>query len=190
MAENQDNTIQAQADGDKGECQLVPVTESIKYRRRAQKAEGRIQEVEQQLEEIQSQLTARGEQLAEAEAQRDEVASRLVETENRMAAERLMATAVTDLETAMLLLSKRVDLTQELDNEALAGAVEELLVDKPFLLGRSSASLPGVSASVRPSDPGGFGALAEAAERAIESGDRRDVAEYLRLRRQSSFGYL
>lgn len=36
----------------------------------------------------------------------------------------------------------------------------------------------------KPSAPGRFAALADAAERAIASGDRRDVAEYLRLRRK------
>lgn len=189
MAENTEHSPQADTNG--GEAQLVPVSESIKYRRRAQKAEGRTEEVEQQLKEMQSQLDAHSDELAQAEAQRDEVASRLVETESRLAAERLMATAgLADTETAMLLLSERVDLTQALDGGALADAVEELLIDKPFLRTGRASSLPGATASAKPSVPGSFGALADAAQQAIESGDRRDVAEYLRLRRQNSFSYL
>jgi len=188
MAENTEQPTQAEADdGEK----LVPVSESIKYRRRAQKAEGRVAEFEQQLTEMQSQLDALGDELARAEAQRDEAAQRLVETENRLTAERLMAMAgVADTETAMLLLSKRIDLTQELAGSAIADAVEELLVDKPFLRSGQGSSLPGATASAKPAALGGFGALADAAEKAIESGDRRDVAEYLRLRRQNSFSYL
>lgn len=189
MAENEEHS--AQAEPDDGGARLVPVSESIKYRRRAQKAESQIQQVEQQLKEMQSQFDARGDDLAQAEAQRDEAASRLVEAENHLTAERLMATAgLADAETAMLLLAKRVDLTQELDGGDLTNAVEELLIDKPFLRAGRASSLPGMTASAKPSDPGGFGALADAAGRAIESGDRRDVAEYLRLRRQNSFSYL
>lgn len=188
MAENTEHPAPAEADGDE---KLVPVSESIKYRRRAQKAEARIAELEQQLTEMQSQLDALSDELAGAEAQRDEVAQRLVETENRLTAERLMAMAgVADIETAVLLLSQRIDLTQELTGEAVLEAVEELLVDKPFLRTGQGSSLPGATASAKPAAGGGFGALADAAERAIESGDRRDVAEYLRLRRQNSFSYL
>ncbi len=189
MAENTEHSSQAEPNLD--EQKLVPVGESIKYRHRAQQAEGRVEEVEQQLKEMQSQLDAHGDQLAQAEAQRDEAASRLVETENRLTAERLMATAgLAETETAMLLLSKHVDLTQALDDGALTDAVEELLVDKPFLRAGQVSLLPGSTASAKPTAPGGFGALADAAERAIETGDRRDVAEYLRLRRQNSFSYL
>lgn len=189
MAENEEHSAQAKTDS--GGARLVPVSESIKYRRRAQKAEGRVEEVEQQLKEMQSQFDAHSDEIARAEAQRDEAASRLVATENRLTAERLMATAgLADTETAMLLLSKRVDLTQELDGSAIADAVEQLLVDKPFLRAGGASPLPGTTASVKPSAPGGVAALADAAERAIESGDRRDVAEYLRLRRQNSFNYL
>jgi len=188
MAENTDQPTQAETDnGDR----LVPVSESIKYRRRAQKAEGRVAQLEQQLTEMQSQLDALGDELARAEAQRDEAAQRLVEAENRLTAERLMAMAgVADTETAVLLLSKRIDLTQELAGSAIADAVEELLVDKPFLRSGQESSLPGATASAKPSALGGLAALADAAERAIASGDRRDVAEYLRLRRQNSFSYL
>ena len=62
-------------------------------------------------------------------------------------------------------------------------------MDKPFLRSGQESSLPGATASAKASVPGGFAALADAAERAIASGDRRDVAEYLRLRRQNSFSY-
>ena len=168
------------------QVRLVPVAESIKYRRRAQQAEGRLQELEGQLVELRKQIDGRSEELALAEAQRDEARVQLVAAGNQRATERLMTEAgVVDLEAAGLLLSKRMDLAGELDDETLRRGVEQLLLDKPFLL-RPAASLPTATASPRSEKPGPFAQLAHAAERAVRTGSRRDVAEYLRLRRQGA----
>jgi TolA-binding protein len=166
------------------EEKLVPVKESIKYRRRAQQAEAQVEALEQKLTELQTLVAQRDEEMAQIEAQRDEADSQLVELGNRLIASELLAGAnVLDMETAMILLAQRVDLTESGDPDAIAGAVEQLLLDKPFLRDHGSASLPGKTASgVAPHT--GVAQLVDAAERAIESGDRRDVAEYLRLRRQ------
>lgn len=174
------------AAGPEGESRLVPVAESIKYRRRAQQAEGRLHEFEQQLTELRGQLDCRSEELAVAESQRDEARVQLVATANQRRAERLMTEAgVVDLEAAGLLLSKRMDLAAELEDEAIRGGVEQLLLDKPFLV-RPSAPLPPSTASPRSEKPGSFAQLTKAAERAVQTGSRRDVAEYLRLRRQGA----
>lgn len=168
------------------ESKLVPVAESIKYRRRAQQAEERLQQIEQQLTELQSQLEHRSEEIAQAEAQRDEANQHLVNVQNRMLAERMMSQAgVVDIEAASLLLGKRMDLNEELEPEAISLKVEQLLLDKPFLRSPLSPPLPPTTASpkVRP-NPAAM--LAQAAQRAARSGGRRDVAEYLRLRRQSA----
>lgn len=169
-----------------GESRLVPVAESIKYRRRAQQAEVRLHELEQQLKDVAAQLEGRSEELAVAEAQRDEARMQLTAAGNQRSAERLLAEAgVVDLEAAGLLLGKRMDLGEELDAEAIRRGVEQLLLDKPFLAHRS-APLPPSTASPRSSQAGSFAQLAEAAEQAVRSGSRRDVAEYLRLRRQGA----
>jgi len=173
------------ADSQTGEQRLIPVAEAIKYRRRAQQAESKLQELEQQLEALQSQVNQHSDELATAEAQRDEAQTQLTAAENRLAAERLFSDAgVLDLETASMLLSKRVDLADQLDREALAQSVEQLLLDKPFLRGSADAALPPKTAS--PRSPGATTAsqLSQAAELAARSGDRRDVANYLRLKRQ------
>jgi len=176
-----------QADQHSGISGLVPVGESIKYRRRAQQAEARLQELEQQLEETQAQMNSQKEQLAAAEAQRDEATVQLTVAENRMAAERMFGEAgVVDIETASLLLAKRLDLGEPQETDVLAQNVEQLLLDKPFLRNAPAGSLPSSTATARPSRPGMASQLAQAAFRAIESGDRKDVAEYLRLRRQAS----
>lgn len=165
----------------------VPVAEAIKYRRRAQQAESGLQELEQKLEGLQSQINQQCDQLAAAEAQRDESQTQLTVTENRLAAERLLGSAgVVDIETASMLLSQRVDLADDLDAEALSGTVERLLLDKPFLRSASDAALPSKTASARPGHRSAAGQLARAAQLAAQSGDRKDVAEYLRLRRQAS----
>ncbi|MGA2265411.1 MAG: hypothetical protein ABSH10_03160 [Phycisphaerae bacterium] len=165
---------------------LVPVSESIKYRRRAQQAENRLQEIEQHVVELKAQMDHRSEELALAEAQRDEARSQLVAAANQRSAERyLMEAGVVDLEAANLLLSKRLDLAGDPDDEAIRRNVEQLLLDKPFLL-RPAASLPPSTASPRSERLGPFAQLAQAAERAVRTGSRRDVAEYLRLRRQGA----
>ncbi len=166
-----------------GAPRLVPVGESIKYRRRAQQAETRIQEVEQKLGELQTQLHAQSDELAAAEAQRDETNHQLTVTRNRLSAERILSCAgVVDLDAASLLLSKRVDLGEELDPDTLAQSVERLLVDKPFLAKEEDASLPPRTASIRNVTMAAN--LAKAAEKASQTGNRRHVAEYLRLRRE------
>jgi hypothetical protein len=176
----------AQAAGPEPDAKLVPVTESIKYRRRAQQAEGRLHELEQQLTDLRAQLEHRGEELAVAEAQRDEARVQLTAAGNQHRAERLLAEAgVVDFEAAGLLLAKRMDLAGDLEDEAIRRGVEQLVLDKPFLV-RPAAALPRATASVRSERPGSFAQLTRAAERAVQTGNRRDVAEYLRLRRQGA----
>jgi len=176
-------TQQAAADG---ASRLIPVSESIKYRRRAQQAEGRIQSFEQQLKDLQDKLEASSKNLGLAEAQRDEACHQLLVAENHSLAERMLGGAgVVDIEAASLLLSKRVDFGQEIEAESLARRVEQLMLDKPYLRGGPTATFPPKTASAR--SPGaGLAQLTRAADRAVASGDRRDVAEYLRLRRQAA----
>ncbi|MGC9455367.1 MAG: hypothetical protein ACP5HU_10960 [Phycisphaerae bacterium] len=174
-------------EADPAEQKLVPVGESIKYRRRAQQAEGRLQELQQKLEELEAQLSSSRDEIATAEAQRDEAGARAMELENRLAMERKLSQAgVVDIETASVLLSKRLDLSEPLDDGQLDRQVEQLLTDKPFLATSGVADLPGKTASPRPSERSGSGELAAAARRAVGSGDRRDIAEYLRLRRMAA----
>lgn len=184
-----EETLESSMPGDSeiGTPKQVPVAEAIKYRRRAQQAESQLQQYEQQLEESRSEAGRQSENLAAAESQRDEARSQLIAAENRLAAERLLSEAgVIDLETASTLLSKRVDFTEDLDREMLVQTVEELLLDKPHLRETTDATLPPKTASARTPGVTTTGQLAQAAQRAVRSGDRKDVAEYLRLRRQAS----
>ncbi len=147
-------------------------------------------EPDDQLRTLQEQLDRRVEQLALAEAQRDEANSRLTEVQSRAAAERMLLEAgAADMETASLLLAKRIDLAESPSREKLAGVVETLLLEKPFLRATSqtdpiASPMPAVTSSPRNAAPRGETQLANVAQRAAASGNRRDIAEYLRLRRQ------
>ena len=174
----------AQAGGP--EVKLVPVAEAIKYRRRAQQAEEKAQQIEQQLQQAQQQLERRSDEIAQAEAQRDEARQQVQEMQNRLAAHRLLSqSGVVDLDAAATLLQSRLDLGEDLGEESLARAVESLLLDKPFLRA-SNAALPPATASARSSTSARVAQLADAADRAARSGGRRDIAHYLRLRRQAA----
>jgi len=168
-------------------AKLVPVAECIKYRRRAQEAETRLAELEQTLAETRTQVERRTQELATAEAQRDEKDHQLTVAANRAAADRMLAEAgVVDLDVGSLLLAQRVDLEGEVESEALRAAVSQLLVDKPFLVPAPAGGLPPRTASEGAAAGGVSADLARAAEAAAASGDRRRVAEYLRLRRRAA----
>jgi len=187
-----------QADGDSpetsgsagdGSGKLVPVSEAIKYRRRAQQAEADFQRTEQTLEDLQAQHEDRLRQLAEAEAQRDELRHQLDALQTRTAAERMLyAAGVTDVETAMALLEKRTSLSDDLDPEQLQQAVHTLLLEKAFL-SAPAPSWPDKTASARLPGAGAGARLSRAANRAAQTGSRRHVAEYLRLRRHANTTY-
>jgi len=139
-------------------------------------------ELQQKVCQLEETLQRREDELATAEAQRDEILSRLCEAENRVVVDRALHQAgVVDAEAATLLLSRRMDLSGEVTPEELTSAVDQLLLDKPFLRATRTTMPPatrtgqsGLDATAR---------IADAAERAITSGNRRDVVEYLRLRR-------
>ena len=184
-----DHTLEQQevAASQPGAARLVPVGESIKYRRRAQQAETKLQETEQMLTDLQAQLSTNEVELAASISQREQAVSKLLETHNRLTAERLLTEAgAVDVEAASLLLEKRVDLSNEVDTERLRDNIDELLTAKPFLRATKASPLPPATASSRAPNETSALQLSRAAEQAVKSGNRRDVAEYLRLRRQTA----
>ncbi len=166
----------------------APAGEATPYRRRARQAEERARQLAEQLDRTREQIEQGGDRLATAEAQRDEALAQLQATENRSAAERrLLAAGVVDLDAARTLLRGRIDLDGELEPAQIDQAVDDLLLDKPFLQGApGGGTLPSSTAAARAENPEGASRLADAARRAATTGNRRDVAEYLRLRRSSA----
>ncbi|MHC4995013.1 MAG: hypothetical protein ACYTGQ_08175 [Planctomycetota bacterium] len=144
-------------------AEMVPVGESIRYRRRAQEAESRLREVEAECRTAREALEEAEGALASAERGR-EMDRLLVEAE------------AVDLEAARLLTEASV---MAMDEEDVALAVEDLRRRKPYLFGRRSSGGGAMAARGR----AGAGEAEEAAEAATLSGSRCDLLRYLRLRR-------
>ena len=145
---------------------LVPVTEAIRYRKRAQAAEQKIGDLNTQLEQLQQQL--------------DEAQHTVTHLERRQQIDALLAEAeAIDLETARLLTERAVEQMSEPD---VSLAVDELRRNKPYLFQHSTDTNSGAMAA---RDAANVTGAEQAAEHAARSGDRRDLLHYLRLRRQT-----
>jgi len=148
---------------------LVPVSEAIRYRKRAQQAEKQSVTLEQQLNE----LLGENKQLTE----------RLngVELEQKLVGV-LSVAGVNDLEAAVLVAKARMKSEEDLSVESI---VEQLRKEKAYLFD-DQGSWPTASktAGVKERKPGGQRVLEKTAKRAAISGSRNDVQEYMKVRRQ------
>ncbi len=142
---------------------MVPVAESIRYRKRAQAAEQELETLRSQLNDSHAELT----QL------RDTVS--VMERRQKIDALLTDADAV-DFEVARLLTEAAVEAMDEPDVHL---AIDELRRSKPYLF-RSPRGVAGAM-GVRRYDP--HEQAEQAADAAARSGDRRDLLHYLRLRR-------
>ena len=188
---NQEIDQQDQIDQSTTQAKLVPVTESIKYRKRAQLAESKVLEVEQKLTEMQQQVELEKKELIEMKAQREKVLNQLIESDNRRKADLMLAKAgAVDIETAGMILEKRIDLSQAVEDETLTQEINNLFSEKPFLKKKSEAAkkqlppMPSISSSPRQNQKSVSASLNELAKKASQTGSRKDIEQYLRLRRQ------
>lgn len=161
-------TASTEATPDPAESRTVPVTEAIRYRKRAQHAE-------QQLHDTQQELQALSTQLAEAQAG-------LAKLERSRTLDALLHEAeAIDLEAARALVEPQLDA----DDSPLVVAqlVTDLRRRKPYLF-RHHAEAAFADAMAPHADPAEEqDPLHASAERALETGRRRDLLAYLRLRR-------
>jgi len=153
---------------DNDSTRLVPVAESIRYRKRAQSAEKKIES-----------LT---EQLAEAKAQTAELSGQLsdIQTEQKLMRQLAVAGAV-DLETAVLIAKAKM---QGKDDADVTGMIEQLKKEKQYLFtagnsGQAQTKTAGAKDRVTNSQT----LLERAAKKAATTGNRTDLHEYLKLRR-------
>lgn len=110
---------------------LVPVAESIRYRKRAQSAEKKLEVL--------------NEQLAEAKAQTEKISEQLntVQTERNLM-HKLVSAGAIDLETATLIAKTRM---QNEDDADVDGVIEQLKKEKQYLFGGTGGSAtPGKTA--------------------------------------------
>lgn len=171
MTQQSPDMTQQNPDADDVDPQLVPVSESIRYRRRAQQAERQLAELGEQL---QSEQQAR----ASAEAE-------LATAQRRMElTRRLAGRGVIDLDAALLLAESQWADAGE-DAEA-ADVVEQLLKSKPYLVsagGSKPVTMTTPTQGRRAPAQGAAEQLRQAA-RAAASGKPADLDRYLRLRRR------
>jgi hypothetical protein len=150
------------------ETKLVPVEESIRYRKRAQSAE--------------KQAGSLTEQLAEADRKIAQISQELSDLQvERKLTQRLVAAGALDLEAAVLVARARLDGRgpAEIDD-----CVAQLRKEKPYLFplpSEPSAShkTAGAKDRARPTRT----ALEQAAKRAARTGNGADLQQYLKLRR-------
>lgn len=150
---------------------FVPVSESIRYRKRAQSAEKKVEVLEKQLAQIRGQA--------------DDLTIKLgmVERE-RCLSEKLLAAGAVDVEAAVLLAESRIAEDRDAD---IDGVVEQLRSEKRYLFADGDAEAVVVSkktaaARDKMSDASRVG-LERLAKKAVASGNRVDLHEYLKLRR-------
>jgi hypothetical protein len=153
---------------DNDSTKLVPVAESIRYRKRAQSAEKKIED-----------LT---EQLTQAKTQTAELSGKLsdIQTEQKLMRQ-LAAAGAVDLETTVLIARARL---QDKDDADTTGVIEQLKKEKQFLFTAvSSGQAPTKTAGARDRMINNQTMLERAAKKAATTGSRIDLHEYLKLRR-------
>lgn len=150
---------------------LVPVGQSIRYRKRAQAAEQKVQELSEQLSSTQSQAETLTRKISQ------------LETEQALT-RKLVAAGASDLETALLVARSRVSTK---DGADVDGIVEQLRTEKAYLFGLAKANDTGAAAPrttcAKDRLASGQSTLEKAAKRAATTGSRADLQDYLRVRR-------
>jgi hypothetical protein len=156
---------------DNDNTKLVPVAESIRYRKRAQSAEKKVEDLTEQLAQAKSQVTKISERLSDIEAE-------------QKLTSKLAAAGSVDLETAVLLAKARMEGQTNAD---LDSVVEQLKKEKQYLFGGTTATVTAKkTAGAKESAYGGTNnqtVLERAAKKAATTGNRTDLQEYLKLRR-------
>ena len=149
-------------------AKLVPVTESIRYRRRAQSAEKKAETLSEQLAEANQRIAQMSEDLDGLKV-------------DRALAHKLAGAGAIDLEAAMLVAKAKMD---GKGDEEIDACVERLKREKTYLFGGSVEAVASrKTAGLRDRAKPGQTALEQAAARAARTGKRGDLQHYLKLRR-------
>jgi hypothetical protein len=154
--------------GDSDNSRLVPVAESIRYRKRAQSAEKKLEDLTEQLAQAQTQTAKLSEQLSNSQAEQKLI-------------RKLAVAGAVDLEAALLIAKARMQDQSEAD---VNGVIEQLKKEKQYLFGGTGGGMTQTkTAGSRDRLTNNETILERAAKRAATSGSRADLHEYLRLRR-------
>jgi len=148
---------------------LVPVAESIRYRKRAQSAEKKGELLAQELAESKSRVSELSEKLND------------IQIDQRLTRELVRAGAV-DVDTAVLVVKTRLKAEPEAD---MGNVIEDLKKEKEYLFAgaRISGTTAKKTATVKDRVTNKQSVLERAACKAATTGNRTDLQEYLRMRR-------
>ncbi len=150
------------------EEKLVPISESIRYRRRAQSAERKAAMLK--------------EEVAKAKSQNEKLCEKVgrIELENELVT-KLISAGVSDLEAAVSVAKSRIEERGDSDMDEV---VEQLRREKQYLFSDAGLHLsPSKTSGVKQKNTSGQSIVERAAQRAARSGHRGDLLEYLKLRR-------
>ncbi len=154
--------------GDNENLKLVPLSETIRYRKRAQGAEKKIEDLAEQLAEAKAEAKTTAEQL------------RKVQVEQKLV-NKLAAAGTVDLETAMLIAKARMEGEAEADIDSV---IKQLRKEKQYLFSTPNGIVTAKkTAGAKERIEGSQTVLERAAKRAATTGSRIDLQEYLKLRR-------
>jgi hypothetical protein len=142
----------------------VPVTQAIRYRKRAQLAEQQLQNLQSQTQQLQAELDTARSAIAQLERRR-QIDALLIESE------------AVDLDAARLLTEAAIT---GMDDADVKLVVDDLRRHKPYLFRHRHERRGGLMAPRLDDDADGSD---QAALQAASTGDRRDLLRYLRLRR-------
>ena len=147
---------------------LVPVSEAIRYRKRAQSAEKKLTDLTEQVGELEEQNGNMSKQLEEIRSEQKLVSI-------------LNTAGVVDLEAGVLLVKAKLAEDEDLELEDVIGQLKK---QKQYLFSDSGPRVVTKKTSgVRDKVSRNETVLEQAAKQASTSGARTDLQEYLKMRR-------
>lgn len=171
--ERQEEEVSGAAEGQEemtGNFKLVPVTESIRYRRRAQSAEKEVEALSEQLAAARQQTAEMAEQLKSLQMEQKLV-------------RKLAAAGAVDLESAVLIAKARMEGQQQ---ETIDSCIEQLRREKQYLFGDNhgrSLAITKRTSAAKDVLQDKQTVIEKAARKAAVTGSRTDLQQYLKLRR-------
>lgn len=157
-------TTQVQQENDSSK--FVPVAESIRYRKRAQSAEKKNETLAEELQKAKSQLQEITAQLSENQL------------EQKLTG-KLIAAGTVDLETAVLIAKNKIQSENDVDD-----CVEQLKKEKKYLFtNNNNFTSTKKTAAAKDRLQSTQSVLERTAKKAAATGDRADLQQYLKLRR-------
>ena len=148
---------------------LVPVAESIRYRKRAQSAEKEVKSLAEQLAQARAEVNRMDEQLSSIRLEQE-------------LTRKLAAAGAVDLETAVLIAKARVEGETEADMD---GVIGQLRKEKQYLFNSNNSRVVTAQKTAGAKDQvqNSQTILERAAKKAATTGSRADLQGYLKLRR-------